>query len=45
MVTDAAAANDHAALTALGVELGAVQEALRAAEERWLTVSEELDAR
>jgi ABC transport system ATP-binding/permease protein len=44
-VTQAAAAADHAALRRLGEDLTAVQADLAAAEERWLAVSEELDAR
>jgi ATP-binding cassette subfamily F protein uup len=41
----AADANDHAALATLGNELASVQSAVAAAEERWLSVSEELDSR
>jgi hypothetical protein len=44
-VAVAAAGNDHAALRRLGDELATVQADLSAAEERWLVVSEELEAR
>ncbi len=41
----AASANDHAVLRRLGADLAAVQAEVAVAEERWLAVSEELDAR
>jgi len=41
----AASANDHAVLRRLGADLSAVQAEVAVAEERWLAVSEELDAR
>jgi hypothetical protein len=44
-VADAAARNDHVALQRLGADLGSIQTDLAAAEERWLAVSEELEAR
>ena len=44
-VGEAAAANDHAALGPLGSELAIVQTKVADAEERWLAVSEELEAR
>ena len=44
-VAAAASANDHAALRRLGDELSSVQRDLAAAEEQWLSVSEELEAR
>ncbi len=44
-VAAAAGSGDHAALAGLGADLGRVQDALGAAEERWLAVSEELEAR
>jgi ATP-binding cassette subfamily F protein uup len=43
-VEAAARAQDHAALRRLGQDLAEVQTALAEAEERWLEVSEELDA-
>ena len=44
-VAEAAPANDHVGLQRLGVELAAVQQDLAAVEERWLAVSEDLEAR
>jgi len=44
-VAAAASANDHATLRRLGDELSSVQRDLAAAEEQWLAVSEELEAR
>jgi ATP-binding cassette subfamily F protein uup len=44
-VGEAAAGNDHAALRTLGAELAAVHTELSTAEDRWLAVSEELEAR
>jgi ATP-binding cassette subfamily F protein uup len=44
-VAAAAAQADHVALRRLGEELATVQAELAAAEERWLSVSEELEAR
>jgi len=44
-VAGAAASADHVALRRLGDELATVQAELLDAEERWLAVSEELDAR
>jgi len=44
-VTAAAAENDHVALQRLGAELTVVHRDLASAEERWLAVSEELEAR
>ena len=44
-VAGAAADSDHAALRRLGEELAGVQDELTQAEERWLSVSEELEAR
>jgi len=44
-VADAAAGSDHATLRRLGDDLAVIQAELAAAEERWLAISEELDAR
>ncbi|MGK2950582.1 MAG: ABC transporter ATP-binding protein, partial [Acidimicrobiales bacterium] len=44
-VTAAAETGDHAALARLGAALTAAQDDLAGAEERWLAVSEELEAR
>jgi ATP-binding cassette subfamily F protein uup len=44
-LTRAALEGDHAALRELGHELAGVQAELLAAEERWIAVSEELEAR
>ncbi|MEO6318272.1 MAG: ABC-F family ATP-binding cassette domain-containing protein [Acidimicrobiales bacterium] len=44
-LVDAAGANDHPLLRSLGADLATAQAEVAAAEERWLAVSEELEAR
>jgi ATP-binding cassette subfamily F protein uup len=44
-VTEAAAAGDHTALAELGAATARVQEEVAAAEERWLALGDELEAR
>lgn len=44
-VAEAAGGSDHMGLQRLGAELATVHTDLAAAEERWLAVSEELEAR